>query len=319
MIVRGAPGPVRVLVLDGEARAALATTRALAARGDEVHVASAGGRSLAGASRWARSEHAVGDASSEPEAWAEKVRTLGRSLEAEVWLPITEVSLGSAYQTGLDGEEQMACPNRGTYEAIVDKHALLERAARLGVHVPRSRLIESPEELDGLPAGFRYPAILKPAVGSWGRLLSKVNDREAAEAILEHKEILGTYHHSIFYIQEFITKPGRDIRAFVVGTETVAAIYRTAGHWITNTSRGGIASNCPITPQMDDLCVRAAGAVGGGMVAVDLLEDPDRGLLVNEVNYTMEFRNSIEPTGVNIPARMIDHLCSVAREGRPLS
>jgi len=162
MIVRGAPGPVRVLVLDGEARAALATTRALAARGDEVHVASAGGRSLAGASRWARSEHAVGDASSEPEAWAEKVRTLGRSLEAEVWLPITEVSLGSAYQTGLDGEEQMACPNRGTYEAIVDKHALLERAARLGVHVPRSRLIESPEELDGLPAGFRYPAILKP-------------------------------------------------------------------------------------------------------------------------------------------------------------
>ena len=149
-----------------------------------------------------------------------------------------------------------------------------------------------------------YPAVLKPAVGSWGRLLSKVNDREAAESILEHKAILGTYHHSIFYIQQYIEKHGRDIRSFVVGDECIAAIYRSSPHWITNTARGAEATGCPVTSAIADVSLSAARAVGGGILAVDLFETPD-GLLVNEVNYTMEFRNSITTTGVNIPARMI--------------
>ena len=132
-----------------------------------------------------------------------------------------------------------------------------------------------------------------------GRLLSKVNDREAAEAILEHKETLGSYHHSIFYIQKYVEKHGRDIRSFVVGDEAICAIYRTSPHWITNTARGGVATNCPVTHEVNEISVRAAKAVGGGVVAIDLFETPD-GLMVNEVNYTMEFRNSIDTTGVNI-------------------
>ena len=116
--------------------------------------------------------------------------------------------------------------------------------------------------------------------------------------------MLGSYQHKVVYVQEYIAKPGRDIRAFVVGDETVAAIYRHAPHWITNTARGGQAANCPVTPEIDALCQRTAQAVGGGVLAIDLLEDPNRGLLVNEVNHTMEFRNSIEPTGVDIPARV---------------
>ena len=161
-----------------------------------------------------------------------------------------------------------------------------------------------------------YPVVLKPAIGSWGRLIAKVNDREAAEALLEHKQILGSYHHSIFYIQEYIPKPHRrDIRAFVVGDECICAIYRTSEHWITNTARGGIASACPVTPALADLCVSAAYAVGGGVVAIDVLEAPDGRLLVNEVNYTMEFRNSIAPTGVDIPARIIDYTLAAARKG----
>lgn len=157
-----------------------------------------------------------------------------------------------------------------------------------------------------------YPAVLKPAVGSWGRLLSKVNDREAAESILEHKTILGSYHHSIFYIQKYVQKKGRDIRSFVVGNECIAAIYRTSDHWITNTARGAVASNCPLTPELAELSLRAARAVGGGVLAVDLFEGPD-GLLVNEVNYTMEFRNSIDTTGVNIPAVMADYVVGQGR------
>ena len=186
---------------------------------------------------------------------------------------------------------------------------------RDGIPSPRTLIAFTPESALEAIERLGYPVVLKPAVGSWGRLLSKINDREAAEAVLEHKEVLGTYHHSIFYIQEYIRKPGRDIRAFVVGNETICAIYRNSEHWITNTARGGIASNCPVTPELNALCVAAGRAVGGGVVAVDVLEDPDRGFLVNEVNYTMEFRNSIAPTGVDIPGRVIDFVVKVAEEG----
>ena len=156
-----------------------------------------------------------------------------------------------------------------------------------------------------------YPVVLKPVVGSWGRLLSKINDRETAESILEHKVILGSYHHSIFYIQQYVEKKGRDIRSFVIGDECVAAIYRTSPHWITNTARGAVATGCVVSDEISSISLAAARAVGGGVLAVDLFET-DSGLLVNEVNYTMEFRNSIETTGVNIPARVVDYVLEKA-------
>jgi len=181
-----------------------------------------------------------------------------------------------------------------------------------GVPTPRVYIAYTPEAALQAIEGLGYPVVLKPAVGSWGRLLSKVNDRDAAEAILEHKETLGSYHHSTYYIQEYIEKSGRDIRSFVVGDETICAIYRTSPHWITNTARGGVATNCPVTPELNDVSVRAAKAVGGGVVAIDVFETKD-GLTVNEVNYTMEFRNSIDTTGVNIPAKVVEYVVEVAR------
>ena len=184
-----------------------------------------------------------------------------------------------------------------------------------GVPTTKIKVAFTPESAIKAIEELGYPVILKPAVGSWGRLLSKVNDREAAEAILEHKETLGSYHHSIFYIQEYIRKPKRDIRAFVIGDECVGAIYRYSEHLITNTARGGQAEGCPVTPELGKICVAAAKAVGGGIVGVDLLEDPERGLLVNEVNYTIEFRNSITTTGVDIPQRILDYVIAVG-EGK---
>ncbi|MGQ9555919.1 MAG: lysine biosynthesis protein LysX [Anaerolineae bacterium] len=186
-----------------------------------------------------------------------------------------------------------------------DKLYTTSLLSRDGVPQPRVKLAFTPESALQAIEELGYPVVLKPVVGSWGRLLAKINDREAAEAILEHKEVLGSYQHSIFYIQEYVEKRGRDIRAFVVGDETICAIYRQSEHWITNTARGGKASNCPVSDELNRLCVRAAKAVGGGVVAVDVFEDGGRGYLVNEVNHTMEFRNSIAPTGVDIPGRIV--------------
>lgn len=190
----------------------------------------------------------------------------------------------------------------------------LERAK---VPSPRVRVALSPEAALDAIEELGYPAVLKPAVGSWGRLLGKVNDRDAAEALLEHKATLGSYAHSIFYIQEYVDKKaGRDVRSFVVDGQTICAIGRESQHWITNTARGGKAGNFPVTPAVDRLSRAAAEAVGGGVLAIDLLEDQAGKWLVNEVNHSMEFRNSIAPTGVNIPARMVDFVLQTAEKGR---
>ena len=212
--------------------------------------------------------------------------------------------------------ETWGIPTVNTFEvADVCGNKLLTtmRLIRDGVPSPRTRLAFTPESALAAVEELGYPAVLKPLVGSWGRLISRVNDRDAAESILEHKDVLGTYIHSIYYVQEYVPKPGRDIRAFVVGDETIGAIYRYSDHWITNTARGGKATKCEVTPELDDLCVRAAKAVGGGVVAIDVLEAPE-GLLVNEVNYTMEFRNSIDTTGVNIPGRVVDYALALAQK-----
>ena len=195
------------------------------------------------------------------------------------------------------------CGDKILTAAALEEHGVAQPPLR--VAFTEASALRAIEELG-------YPVVLKPAVGSWGRLLSKVNDREAAETILEHKSILGSYHHSIFFIQKYVEKNGRDIRSFVVGDECVAAIYRSSQHWITNTARGAEASGCPVTAEIADVSLRAARAVGGGILAIDLFET-EGGFLVNEINYTMEFRNSIDTTGVDIPARMVDHLLAEAQ------
>ncbi|GAC1494486.1 MAG: lysine biosynthesis protein LysX [Candidatus Limnocylindrales bacterium] len=211
--------------------------------------------------------------------------------------------------------ETWKIPTVNTFEvADVCGNKLLTtmRLIRDGVPSPRTRLAFTPESALVAIEELGYPAVLKPLVGSWGRLISRVNDRDAAESILEHKDVLGNSLHSIYYVQEYVAKPGRDIRAFVVGDECIGAIYRASDHWITNTARGGKATKCEVTPELADLSVRAAKAVGGGVVAIDLLES-ERGLLVNEVNYTWEDRNAIATTGVNIPGMVVDHILAVAR------
>jgi [lysine-biosynthesis-protein LysW]---L-2-aminoadipate ligase len=211
--------------------------------------------------------------------------------------------------------EDFGIPTVNSYhvaEVCGSKFLTTQAIIKAGIRTPRCYLAFTPESALAAMDELSYPCVIKPNTGSWGRLISKVNDRDAAEAILEHKEILGSYHHSIFYIQEYVEKRGRDIRSFVVGEDCICAIYRHSEHWITNTARGGRATNCPVTDELRDISVQAAKAVGGGVVAIDVFETPE-GLSINEVNYTMEFRNSIDTTGVNIPAKVVDYVLEVGR------
>ncbi len=157
-----------------------------------------------------------------------------------------------------------------------------------------------------------YPVVIKPAVGSWGRLLAKINDSDSLETVIEHKEVLGGPHQKAIYIQQYIEKPERDIRAFVIAGKAICAIYRDSKHWITNTARGGIASNCPVTKELSEICKKASDAVGGGILAMDIFETDD-GLSINEINHTMEFKNSESPTGVSISGEIIDYCVKLVK------
>ncbi len=182
-----------------------------------------------------------------------------------------------------------------------------------GVPQPHNATAFTPEAALEAIEAFGYPVVLKPVVGSWGRLLAKVNDRDAAEAVLEHKATLGSVQHSVFYIQEFIEKPGRDIRAVVIGERVLTAMYRKSEHWITNTARGGEGEICPLTPEIEELSLRAAKSVGGGVLAVDLVEHPERGLIVNEINHTIEFHTMQPLSGIDIAGEIVEYVVKTAR------
>ena len=195
-------------------------------------------------------------------------------------------------------------------EVCGDKMATNSVFAKNEIPAPRTAVAFSAETAIKCCDSLGYPVVMKPIVGSWGRLVCKLSDRDAVEAVIEHREVLGGPQHKIYYFQEFVEKPDRDIRAFVVGDTVVCAIYRASGHWITNTARGAEATNCPVTAEISELSLMAAKAVGGGVLAVDLVESK-RGLLVIEINHTMEFRNSVSTTGVDIPGAVVAFLESL--------
>ncbi|WP_136717108.1 lysine biosynthesis protein LysX [Halorientalis salina] len=154
---------------------------------------------------------------------------------------------------------------------------------------------------------FGYPCVIKPVVGSWGRLMAKIDNRNAAEAILEHKETLGHYEHKVFYVQEYVEKGGEDIRVLATDGEPVAAMVRSSDHWITNAAKGAETDAFGLDDEALDLVERASDAVGGGLLGIDLMGTED-GYTVHEVNHNVEFKALNDATDVDVPATVVDWL-----------
>ncbi|MFO7926225.1 lysine biosynthesis protein LysX [Natronomonas sp.] len=179
--------------------------------------------------------------------------------------------------------------------------------AEADVPTPRTEVTFTKESAIESIEEFGYPCVLKPVIGSWGRLMAKIDSRDAAEAILEHKETLGHYEHKVFYIQEFVEKPERDIRVLATDGEPIAAMARSSDHWLTNAARGAQTESIEITDGMADLVERASEAVGGGLLGIDLMETGDS-YTVHEVNHTVEFKALNEVSEVDVPAVVVDWL-----------
>jgi len=184
-------------------------------------------------------------------------------------------------------------------------HMELEKA---GIRTPNAVAAFSDESAIEILDKIGYPAVIKPTVGSWGRLIALLRDKDAAKAVIEDREHMFPLYH-VYYFEEFVKRPPRDIRAIVIGGKVVAAIYRYSGvgEWKTNMALGGHAEMCPVTNELEDICLKASNALNGQIVGVDLMESNSEGLVVHEVNNTTEFKNTVRVTGVDIPGLMIDY------------
>ena len=189
--------------------------------------------------------------------------------------------------------------------------------AEVGVPTPTTEVAFTKDTALEVVEDFGYPCVLKPVIGSWGRLMAKLDSRSAAEAVLEHKETLGHYEHKVFYVQEFVDKPGRDIRVVATDGEPVAAMVRSSDHWLTNAAKGADVEPFELDETARDLVARASEAVGGGLLGVDLMETgvdesgEPTGYTVHEVNHTVEFKALNDAVDADVPARVVDWLETV--------
>jgi len=203
-----------------------------------------------------------------------------------------------------------------TAEVCADKAKNSLALAQNGVPTPNTKVAFTKDAAMEIIEDFGYPCVLKPVVGSWGRLMAKIDNRNAAEAILEHKATLGHYEHKVFYIQEFVEKPGRDIRVLATDGEPVAAMVRSSDHWLTNAAKGAETDGFELDDEALDLVERASDAVGGGLLGVDLMETGDS-YTVHEVNHTVEFKALDEAVETDVAGTVVDWLEETAAAADP--
>ncbi len=193
-----------------------------------------------------------------------------------------------------------------TVQLCGDKAFTSVKLKKHGVPTPDFRVAFDKESALRAIEDIGYPAVLKPVDGSWGRMVSKIDNRESAEATLEHKSQLDSHFHSIYYVQDFVETGNKDIRAFVLDQDVIGAAYRESDHWITNAARGGESRAYPLTDELEEIVQSTSDVFGGGALAVDLLES-ERGLLINEVNCSMEFKESMKVIDRDIAAELLEY------------
>lgn len=180
--------------------------------------------------------------------------------------------------------------------------------AKAGIKIPKTIIAFSEESCYRSAQLIGYPIVVKPIDGSWGRLIAMARDDEELRTVLEHRTYMHNPTMKVHMLQEFVRKPGRDIRIFVVGNETPAAIYRVSNHWITNTARGGKAVAAKIDAELSELALKTARLIGIEVAGIDVFEDPERGYVVNEINAIPEFKNTVAATGIQLHNKIMEYI-----------
>lgn len=194
-----------------------------------------------------------------------------------------------------------------------DKLVTTMLLAKNGLPVPRTAVAYRREDALRAARSMGYPVVVKPILGSWGRMIARAANADDLNSLLDFREAMNIPHFKIHYIQEYIDKPGRDIRAFYIWGEVPTAIYRVSENWKTNTALGARAEPAELSPGQVELVIKAGEALGGGILGIDLIEDRENNTYVSEVNAVVEFRNTVRVTGYDLAGKMIEETVRALR------
>jgi [lysine-biosynthesis-protein LysW]--L-2-aminoadipate ligase len=198
------------------------------------------------------------------------------------------------------------CGNKMFMTLLLKKH---------NVPTPKTYFSFSSESASENIEKVGYPLVIKPVIGSWGRGVMQLKDKDTADALFEIRDITDSPHDRIFYLQELIKRPPRDIRVITVGDEPIAAMYRkSSGGFKTNIALGADPELCEITKEIEEISTKASKAMGGGILGIDIMEDEKRGLVVHEVNNTVEFKGLTRVSRRNIPKEMVEFALNYVRK-----
>ncbi len=200
----------------------------------------------------------------------------------------------AAYASAL--AEAWGLPTVNPSEAILysgDKLLAYSRLASHGIPIPPTGFLAGGAESLGLDESVEY--VLKPPVGSWGRLVSRVHGLGEARLHAALRARLPCMVQRVSIVQEYVVGGERDYRCLVVGGEGLGCIVRSSsvGEWRSNVALGASVEpvgDSGLLGELLEASIRAAEAVGGVFVSVDLFYSEGDGVLVNEVNGVPEFK-----------------------------
>jgi [lysine-biosynthesis-protein LysW]---L-2-aminoadipate ligase len=200
-------------------------------------------------------------------------------------------------------------------EACGNKLVTSMLLAKAGVPTPRTYVALDSESVFETAEKVGYPVVIKPFTGSWGRMVDIAKEPQTLGTIVEYRESMQSPVEHMYYIQEFVKRPPRDIRLIVAGDEVIASVYRNApkGEWRTNVARGGTTTAFKLNKEIEDVTLRAAKAVGGGILGVDAMETKDHGYTIHEVNNTVEFKGAQVSTEHRIAKKIVDYVIREAK------
>jgi ribosomal protein S6--L-glutamate ligase len=187
-------------------------------------------------------------------------------------------------------------------EICVDKYLALVRLQGAGLRVPNTFVCQDAEAAIEAFERLGGDVVVKPIFGSEGRGMVRVADPELAWRTFRAIERT----QSVLYVQKFIRHPGWDVRAFVSRSRVIASMRRIAKEdWRTNVAQGARAEPWQLSPELEALALRAAGAVGTVVAGVDLLPGPDGEWYVIEVNAVPGWKALAPATGIDIAKEIV--------------
>jgi [lysine-biosynthesis-protein LysW]---L-2-aminoadipate ligase len=200
-------------------------------------------------------------------------------------------------------------------EACGNKLVTSMLLAKAGVPTPKTYVALDAESVFETAEKVGYPVVIKPFTGSWGRMVDIAKEPQTLGTIVEYRESMQSPVEHMYYIQEFVKRPPRDIRLIVAGDEVIASVYRNAlkGEWRTNVARGGTTTTFKLNKEIEDITLKAAKAVGGGILGVDAMETKDHGYTIHEVNNTVEFKGAQASTEDRIARKIVDYVVREAK------